>query len=194
VFQIELRYPFSCYRRRAWDEYCSSSAALVDDGQDGIASLALWKLCDQVHGDHLKGEGCVVSRDVEQWCLPSVCEIFVLLTGRTPFDVVGYSVVHARPPEDRAHCLNGLVSSGVPCGWAAVVAVDYVSLQGLFWGNYKLSVGIPELETRYCIGRFKSDGSFLSPLEYELGKSFLCPCYSSFQVYPVLRGLHAFHH
>jgi hypothetical protein len=75
-----------------------------------------------------------------------------------------------------------------------MVAVDYVSLQGLFWGNYKLLVGIPELETRYCIGWFKSDGSFLSPLEYELEKSLLCSCYSSFQVYPVLRRFHAFHH
>jgi hypothetical protein len=194
MFQIELHYPFSCYRCRAWDEYCGPSAALVDDGQDGIAPLALWELCDQVHGDHLEGEGCAVSRDAEQWCLPPVCEIFVLLTGRTPFYVVGYPVVHARPPEDHAYCLNGLVSSRVPCGWATVVAVDYVSLQGLLWGNYKLSVGIPELETGYCIRWLKSDGLFLSPLEYELEKSLLCSCYSLFQIYPVSRGFHAFHH
>jgi hypothetical protein len=75
-----------------------------------------------------------------------------------------------------------------------MVAVDYVPLQGLFWGNYKLSVGIPELETRYCIRRFESDGLFLSPLEYELEEFLLRSCYSSFQVYPVLRGFHAFHH
>ena len=37
--------------------------------------------------------------DAEFWGLLSMCEVFILLASRTPFEVVLDLVVHPRPPE-----------------------------------------------------------------------------------------------
>src|SRR6266851_1138125 len=101
--------------------------------------LALWESRDEVHG-HL-GEWWVVVgyHDFVQGGLGSVCEIFVLLTGRASFYVLLNPGPSPRPAETVQDFPSGLIPSWVS-RQTVVVGVHDASVDSLIWWDDRLLV------------------------------------------------------
>jgi hypothetical protein len=82
-----LRDFFSRDAGQAGDEDSCPRTSLVNYGQDGVTTLTFGELDDQIHRYHLKWKGGGGGWDAEQGYLLSMGDIFILLTGRTAFDI-----------------------------------------------------------------------------------------------------------
>ena len=88
---------------------------MVDYGEDGVVSMAVGKLCDEVHGYDLEWLGCWGDVDFV-WCGNGpMCNRLVLLTFSASFDVVFDPFRHGRPPGDSFGGVDGPVSSYMCC-------------------------------------------------------------------------------
>ena len=86
---------------------------MVNYGEDGVVSVTVRELCDQIHGYDFERLGC--KRDVNfvwRWG-GSMCERLVLLTLGASFDVVFNPFRHGGPPGDPFGSVNGPISSYV---------------------------------------------------------------------------------
>ena len=93
---------------------------MVDYGKDGIVSVAVRELCDQVHGYDLEWLGCRRDVNFVRWGNGPMCECFVLLTFSASFDVVFDPFGHSGPPGDSFGSVDGPVSSHMRCRWFVV--------------------------------------------------------------------------
>ena len=88
---------------------------MVDYGEDGVISMAVGELCDEVHGYDLKWSGRRGNVDfVRRWG-GSVCERFILLTFGASFDIILDPLGHGGPPGDSFGGVDGPISSYVCC-------------------------------------------------------------------------------
>ena len=88
---------------------------MINYGKDGVVSVAVRKLCDQVHGYDLKWLGRRRDVDFVWWGSDPMCERFVLLTFGASFDVVFDPFGHCWPPGDSFGGVDGPVLSYVCC-------------------------------------------------------------------------------
>jgi hypothetical protein len=124
VVIVQFRYFLSGDGCFAGEEYSCSHAPVVYYREDGIVSVAVWELGDQVHGYDLEGKS--VSRcgdSIERYFCP-LCEIFVLLAFCASFHVLCDPFVHVGPPEVLADDCYGGVSSLVSSGFQVMESVE----------------------------------------------------------------------
>ena len=88
---------------------------MIDYGEDGVVSVAVGELCDQIHGYDLKWLGRRRDIDFVWWRSGSMCERFVLLTFGASFDIVFDPFGHGGPPGDSFGGIDGPISSYVCC-------------------------------------------------------------------------------
>ena len=88
---------------------------MVDYGEDGVVSVAIGELCDEVHGYDLERLGCRRDVNFVWWGNGLVCERFVLLTFGASFDIVFDPFGHSGPPGDSFGGVDGPISSYVCC-------------------------------------------------------------------------------
>ena len=88
---------------------------MVDYSKNGVVSVAVGKLCDQIHGYNFEWLGHRRDVDFVWWGIASVGECLVLLTFGASFDVVFDPFGHSRPPGDSFGCIDGPISSRVCC-------------------------------------------------------------------------------
>jgi hypothetical protein len=74
-------------------------------------------------------------RDVIQWSLDAMGQVFVLLAGCASFDVFGNPCPRARPEVFPVYLPDGLISSGVSTERPIVPRVHEFSFQSLIWRN-----------------------------------------------------------
>ena len=108
---------------------------MVYDGEDGIVSVAVGELGDQIHGYYLKrlSEGWNI--DLIWWGSSSMCECFVLLALGTPFDVVFHPFGHGGPPGNSLGSVDGPVSSYVCRRWFVMYQMEEAHLSSSFGGS-----------------------------------------------------------
>ena len=88
---------------------------MVDYGENGIISVAVRELCDQVHSYDFKWLGRRGDVDFVRWRGGSMCERFVLLAFGASFDVVLDPFGHGGPPGNSFGGVDGPISSYVCC-------------------------------------------------------------------------------
>ena len=86
---------------------------MVDYGEDGIVSVAVGELGDQVHGYDFERLSQRWDVNLVWWGRGSVRKRFVLLAFGTASDVVFDPFGHGGPPGDSFGCVHGPVSSYV---------------------------------------------------------------------------------
>ena len=93
---------------------------MVYNSKDGVISMAVGELSDQVHGDNFEWlhEGWYTYLVLWHGC--GVCEGFVLLASCASFDVVLNPFRHGRPPGDSFGGIDGPVSSCMCASWFVV--------------------------------------------------------------------------
>ncbi len=88
---------------------------MVNDGEDGILSSYIWKSCDEIHGNLLKGEGVFWGSDAIERNSRPMSKILVLLACCTSSNIIGDPGLHSSPFEMVLGLSEGLISSRVPC-------------------------------------------------------------------------------
>ena len=93
---------------------------MINYGEDGIISVAVGELGDQVHGYDFEWLG-------QRWDVNfvwrgngSVCECLVLLAFCTSFNVIFDPFGHGGPPGDSFGDVDGPISSYMCCCWFVV--------------------------------------------------------------------------
>ena len=88
---------------------------MIDYGEDGVVSVAIGELRDQVHGHDFEWLGCEGNVNFVWWRGGSMCKRFVLLAFGASFDVVFDPFGHGGPPGDSFGSVDGPISSYVRC-------------------------------------------------------------------------------
>src|SRR6266404_1914167 len=92
----------------------------------------LWKSCNEIHRNLLKGKGAFFRGDAIERHPFLMSQNFILLADCTSFYVVGYPLTHPHPWQDFGCFLNCLVSSRVSCR-RVVMDEGHKVLFGRFW-------------------------------------------------------------
>ena len=113
---------------------------MVDYREYGVVWTILWELCDEVHRYFFKWVCLGVGSDAIRRGVYSVRQVFVLLTGGAPFDVVFDPLVHAEPLVLSFCSSYGLVSSQVSGSRGVVIVVHDLPPQiRLRWYHYSMA-------------------------------------------------------
>ena len=88
---------------------------MVNYGEDGVVSVAIGELCDEIHGYDFEWLGCRGNVDFVRWGNGSVCNCFILLAFGASFDVVFDPFGHSGPPGNSFGGVDGPVSSYMRC-------------------------------------------------------------------------------
>src|SRR5258708_36314715 len=88
---------------------------MIDDGEDSIFSSYVWKSCDEIHSDLLKGEGVFWGGDTIERDSRPVSKVLVLLPCCTSSNVIGDPGLHPFPSEVVLGLSEGLIPSRVSC-------------------------------------------------------------------------------
>jgi hypothetical protein len=108
----------------AGKEYGCPHASVVYYREDGIVSVAVWELGDQVHGYDLEEEGVGRCGDSVEGYLCPLREVLVLLAFCTSFHILCDPFVHVGPPEVLADGCYGGVSPLVSSGFQVMESVE----------------------------------------------------------------------
>ena len=88
---------------------------MVDYSEDGVVSVAIGELCDQIHGYDLEWLGCRGDVNFVRWGTDPMSECFVLLAFGASFDIIFDPFGHGWPPGDSFGGVDGPVSSCMCC-------------------------------------------------------------------------------
>ena len=88
---------------------------MVDYGEDGVVSMAVGELCDEIHGYDLEWLGCRRDVDFVRWGNGLVCKCLILLAFGASFDIVFDPFGHSGPPGNSFGGVDGPVSSYMCC-------------------------------------------------------------------------------
>ena len=70
---------------------------MINNSEDSVLSLYIWKSCDEIHGDLLKGEGVFWGSDAIKGDSRPMSEILVLLAYCTSSNVISNPGFHSFP-------------------------------------------------------------------------------------------------
>ena len=88
---------------------------MVDYGEDGVVSVAVRELRDQIHGYDFEWLSCGRNVNLVWWWGGPVRECLILLTFGASFDIVFDPFRHVGPPGDSFGGVDGPISSYVCC-------------------------------------------------------------------------------
>ena len=108
---------------------------MIDDGEDGILSSYVWKSCDEIHSDLLKGEGVFWGSDTIERDSRLVSKVLVLLACCTSSNVIGDPCLHSCPPEVVLGLSESLIPPRVSCCGVVMHQCHQISFPHLcgFW-------------------------------------------------------------
>ena len=86
---------------------------MVDNSEDGAVALTFGECRNQVHCHHLEGKSLWGYWDFVEGDARPVCQRFILLAYRTPFDVIRDPLVHPWPPVRLRYFADGPISAWV---------------------------------------------------------------------------------
>src|SRR5258708_13078765 len=97
MFEVQGSYswPSDCDGTR--EKHGSSRTSMINNGEDGVFPSYIWKPCDKVHGNLLKGKSVFWGSDMIERDSRSMSKILVLLTYRISSDVIGNPGFHPFP-------------------------------------------------------------------------------------------------
>ena len=90
---------------------------MIHDGEDGVMAFAFGKRHNQVHCYHLEGKCLRGYWDLVEGDARLMCQSFILLAYRTPFDVICDPLIHTRPPVGLCYLADGPISARVSHFW-----------------------------------------------------------------------------
>jgi hypothetical protein len=129
---------------------------MVDYREYGVVWAILWELCDEVHCYFFERICLRVWGDAVYRGVYLVCQVFVLLTGGTSFDVVFDPLIHAGPPVPSFRGLYGFISPWVSSGGCVVVVVhDSPPQVHLRWDHDLVTSEPPGVLHTFILGEVK---------------------------------------
>ena len=140
VADEKLRHSLGADVLPAGDEERRLGAVVVGDGEDGVVVLRLWEFGDEVHRNHLEGEGPCRWEDRAQRCFGRVSVDLVSLTLCTSSDILYDILSKSRPPMGSLHQFCGTIDSWMTISWKVVSVVnELLKVRGLS-GDYQSSI------------------------------------------------------
>ena len=100
---------------------------MINDGEDGIVAFAFGERRNQVHRHHLEGERFWGHWDFVEGDARPMCQSFILLAYRTPFDVIRNPLVHPWPPVGLCYLTDGPISARVSHLWGVMGCLQQLS-------------------------------------------------------------------
>ena len=117
---------------------------MVDYGEDGVVSMAVRELCDQVHGYDFEWLGWRRDIDFIWRGNGPMCECFVLLALGASFDIVFDPFGYSGPPSDPFGGVNGPVSSHMCRRRFVVYQVQETPFEFVVWWEHHFAFVFPE--------------------------------------------------
>ena len=117
---------------------------MVDYSEDGVISVVIGELCDQIHSYNFERLGCRGNVNLVWWRDGSVRKRFVLLALGASLDVVFNPFGHSGPPGDPFGGVDGPVSSYMCCRRFVVYQLQEISFEFVVWGEYHFAFVFPE--------------------------------------------------
>src|SRR5260370_2316902 len=97
MLEIKSSYSWACDCDRAGEKHGSSGASVINDSENGIFSLYVWKSCDEIHCDLLKGKGIFWGSDMVKRDSRLMSKVLILLACCTSIDIISDPGFHPFP-------------------------------------------------------------------------------------------------
>ena len=97
MLEIKGGYSWTSDCDRAREKYGSSRTSMVNNGEDGILSLYIWKSCDEIHGDLLEGKGIFWGSDTIEGDSRLMSKVLILLAYCTSSNIISDPGLHPFP-------------------------------------------------------------------------------------------------